>query len=248
MIELINYFKSNDILNIFCDASIMQKSNRQFSGCYGAIAVCNDTIIEKSYCICTNTTNNDSELKAIRLGLRLALKYRNQYRVINLFSDSQISIFGIRDRIFNWKLANGKIIGNDNNYIKNQFLFIELMNVIVDNNLFINIYHQKGHVNLNNLVHLREAAHVFQCSNFIRDIVSYDFIRYISIYNNYVDNESRSILKQSRSYLYDRNYNYCDPIYFYPNDNYNTKVFNYKTIQANNKKYMEEINYEKGQC
>jgi hypothetical protein len=38
----------------------------------------------------------------LRLAVGIALKYRYKYPVINIFSDSQISIFGIRDRILNW--------------------------------------------------------------------------------------------------------------------------------------------------
>ena len=89
-------------LNIFCDASIKSIKNMNY-GCYGAVAIYEDNIIDSSYQICSRTTNNDSEIRAIRSAVLLALKYRNNYQIINIFSDSQISLFGIRDRCFRWK-------------------------------------------------------------------------------------------------------------------------------------------------
>lgn len=184
-------YKQN-ILNIFCDASTRKRGN-EVDVCYGAVAVCEDTIIDEVYRINTNSTNNNAEIKAIRAGVLLAIRYKNQYEKINLFSDSQISLFGIRDRIFTWTYHDdGYIYGYDSR-IKSQDVFIDIMNMIVSHNVQIQFYHQKGHVT-NKFNSLKQAAYVFIASNNIRNKVDINLIRYISDYNNLVDKKSRSVL------------------------------------------------------
>lgn len=205
-------FVTSNILNIFCDASIRPRG-KQKDGCYGAIAIHNDTIIDEIYRICSDTTNNNAEIKAIRAGVILAAKYRNQFAVINIFSDSQISILGIRDRYKTWICGkDGLLYGYGDTPIKSQEIYIEINQIIKDNSLIINFWHQKGHVK-NNFKSLKEAEHVFIASNGLRQSVDINLIRYISDYNNEVDQKSRSILYQTDIYKY----KYFDPIKFYYN-------------------------------
>ena len=207
---------NDQVLNIFCDASI-RRTKEQYFGCYGAIAVSGKNIIDQSYQICSHTTNNNSEIKAIRSGILLALKYRYQYPFINLFSDSQISLFGVRDRCYTWKEIDNTLYGyNEQDPIKNQSVFIEIMKMITDHHICINFYHQKGHVNLENKNSLAEAAHVFKASNQIRDIIHIKFIKYISYYNNKVDKDSRILLNNTNLYQLP----YIQPVQFVPVDYY----------------------------
>ena len=100
MISNNNIFTS-DSLNIFTDASIKTLRNGERIGCAGAVLVFGElkdnNIIEK-YDIIRNTTNNNSEIKAVRLGVQQAIRNSLPYTKIRLFSDSQISIYGIRNR------------------------------------------------------------------------------------------------------------------------------------------------------
>ena len=200
-----------DAINIFTDASILKINSVETIGCAGCVLVFGELIdknIQEYYQIIRNTTSNNSEIKAIRLGIQNVLKYKNQYNKIRLFSDSQISIFGIRDRIFNWKYINGTYIGTEGTPIKNQNIFLEIVYTILENNLNIEFYHQKGHVTYTPRS-INDAMHVFIASNNIREYVDESFIKQISIFNNMVDNNSRNYLDNfipSNEYL--------EPLYF----------------------------------
>ena len=91
-------FYNFDTLNIFCDASITGKYGNQ-TGCYGVVAVYLDNIVDECYKLVSNTTSNQSELKGLRAAISMANKYKNNYKNINIFCDSQVSILGLRDYI-----------------------------------------------------------------------------------------------------------------------------------------------------
>lgn len=210
----LSQFYNEGTLNIFCDASIIGKHG-DFTGCYGAVAVIMDSIIDAEYRLASNTTNNNCEIKGIRLALHLANKWKNQFRFINIFSDSQISVFGIRDYIYKWKYnpKDGLLYGTAGTPVINQSVFIEchdiLMNLALAPNCTIEILHQSGHVS-NGYNELREAAMIFSRSNNIPGNIDLNFIRYISTYNNYIDHETRSRLRRSN-----KNIKYLDPVEFY---------------------------------
>lgn len=206
-------FYNRETLNIFCDASIIGK-NQKYIGCYGAIAVIKDDIVDSIYRMVSETTNNNCEIKGIRAALTLANRYKYYFKYINIFSDSQISVFGLRDYIYNWKYnpKNGLLYGSTGSPIVNQEIFIECHNMIIELELYrdciIRLFHQSGHVD-NGFGAIKDAAASFKKFNNVHGTVGYDFIRYISTYNNYVDNMSRSILRRS-----DKTKKYVDPIIF----------------------------------
>lgn len=203
-------------LNIFSDASIRKRGNL-YDGCYGAIAVSNNQIIDEIYRISSDTTNNNSEIKGIRAAILLAIRYQYNFSNINIFSDSQISIFGIRERFPTWRynVKDGKLYGSADQPIKSQEVYIEIMELINQYNLTVTFWHQKGHVE-NKYDSLVEAQHVFCASNRIRDKVDLSLIRYISYYNDIVDKKSRSILLQTDPYKM----KYTSPLIFYPANYY----------------------------
>ena len=205
-------------LNIFTDASIKKLHTGETIGSAGCLVVI-DVLEERKtwaeYRIFRNTTNNNSELKAILLGVQNAIRFRREYgrpnnRTIRLFSDSQISIFGLRDRIFNWGFRDNSYIGYDNKPIKNQDVILEIINTIIDNDIHIDFYHQKGHVSYNN-ESLNNAMHVFSVSNNIRENIDIDFIKQISKFSNDVDTLTRDSLKNIESLPPEQ---YIEPIYF----------------------------------
>lgn len=202
-------FYNPEILNIFSDASIVKKTH----GCYGAVVVCGDNILDQSYKLVSNTTCSNSEIKGLRLAISLANKWSCKYKKINIFSDSQVSVFGIRDYIYKWKYnvndnlfygSSGSPVANQNIFIESYYMLMNLINKGID----INLFHQSGHID-NNYDRLKKAADIFARSNNINGNIDLNLIRYISTYNNFVDNNSRSILRNSNIKI-----NYCDPIYF----------------------------------
>ena len=141
------------------------------------------------------------------------------FRTINIFSDSQIAVFGLRDYIYNWKYNPEEeryYLGNRKSEVKNQELLIEcfyLLNELRKTNI-VNIFHQCGHVD-NGFDNIKNAAEVFKRSNGVNGVVSYELVRYISVYNNYVDNKSRSFIRTLNVF---ENY-YTDPVEFYSKGN-----------------------------
>jgi len=181
-------------LNIFTDASFTKVQGRDYT-CGGAVVTINGSIVDIEYRIYNDSTSNYGELEALSLGVGLASKWRNRVNCINIFSDSQVSVFGIRDRIHNWTLGkDGKLHGYGGTVIKNQDLFVEMVYIITRNQLPINFYHQKGHVSVNNYDSLNNAIHVFCSSNGIREQVDINLIKFITDMNNYVDKYTRKKL------------------------------------------------------
>ena len=225
-----NFIKPN-VVNIFTDASITQLVNGNTAGCYGAIVTNNGRIIDKEYKVCTDSTSNNSEIKAIRLGVNLAIKWRNSVNfpiVINLFSDSQISVFGIREYIYGWKYNENSLISKANTPVKNQSIFLEIVNLIVNSGLYINFFHQKGHVKLNNYGSINNAIQVFIGANGVRGKVETKFIKYISRMNNLVDDTSRKQLQMVANW---DDFNKKDVFEFTPFDHKN-KLKQYNILQG----------------
>ena len=205
-------FYNTRTLNIFSDASIVSKKDG-FDGCYGAVAVVMDDIIDKTFRQVSDTTVNNCEVKGLRAAIDIACKYKDQFDYINIFSDSQISIFGLRDYIFKWKynIHDHLLYTSSGKPAVNQEIFIECHNMLLYSGLYnkINLIHQSGHVD-NRYSSLNQAACTFRKANGVNGKIDLNFIRYISTYNTYVDQTSRSILRRSNM----RENYYMDPIYF----------------------------------
>lgn len=182
------------ILNIFCDASIKPDKfdPNNTLGCAGCICVDKNNIIDKKTTMLYSTTNNEAEISAVLNGVHCAYKYKDIYDIINIFSDSKICVFGLREWIFKWKLVDNVFYGSSNTPIINQHLFISVVRFIVDNNMnYINLYHQKGHVT-NAQESILNASRVFTETNGC--ILDIDNIKYISLYNNIIDKETKDEL------------------------------------------------------
>lgn len=186
---------NTETLNIFTDASIKTiKTTNETLGCPGAICVATNPngtnyVLDEVYFIERYATNNSSEIKAVSLGVSKALQYRNNFKHINLFSDSMICIHGLREWLYNWLrcIYNGVMYSSSGKPVANQQTFASILNTIVMNNLQINLYHQKGHVSVINNSSLFNAANVFKKTNFINEDVTLDLISILSGFNNMVD-------------------------------------------------------------
>lgn len=192
-------------LNIFCDASITKAThlNNEIVGCPGYVCMTyneykQDVVIDKNHTILRNSTNNESEITAILMGVRRAVDLKDQFTTINLFSDSRICIQSLRNWIFNWvnnRDSNGMMYGSNNHYVANQQIIANTANTIIQNNLKINLLHQKGHVNVGIQSHVDKAKKLFESENHLSSI-SDDFIKVISYYNNMVDQYTKDVLKE----------------------------------------------------
>lgn len=106
------------------------------------------TVLDEKYIVYHNYTNNMGELQAILNAVRYGhylLKF-NKATHLNIISDSKISIFGLRDWIFNWvnNIHNGIMYGSSGP-VQNQRLILQIVYEIITNNDFIRFYHIRGH-------------------------------------------------------------------------------------------------------
>lgn len=226
----INDILNNNTINIFTDASTLKSNNITYSG-YGAITMLEYREIGSKVFVDANSTSNIGELKAIRTGISEAISLRQQgfTGTINLFSDSQYSILSLRDWIFNWRLNpdGTKILGYGNKPVSNQSLILEIIQILVQFNPNVFLYHQKGHVNINKKKDIYKASNVFSRSNYIKDEIDIELIKFISTCNNEIDNRTRWHLRNQAILK-----PYQDPFTFIVPDNYIEQLHQYNIIRG----------------
>ena len=190
---------NKETLNIFTDASIItlrDKSYIETIGCPGCYVIGGDTELELNTQILRNSTNNNSEITAIFMGVLAAQKYRSYFRYINLFSDSKISVLGLREWIFNWinSAKEGVMYSSSGKPVANQDIFLQIVYFIINNNLPINLFHVNGHISPTNITQILEAKKTFITSNHINIDVDEELIASFAICNDVIDNATRQIL------------------------------------------------------
>ena len=190
---------NNKTLNIFTDASITtirKEGHIETIGCPGIYVIGGDKVLELSTEVLRNSTNNNSEIYAILMAVIAAQKYRANYEYINIFSDSKISVFGLREWIFNWakNVNNGIMFSSSGKPVANQDIFLKIIYFVINNNLNINLFHVNGHVNANSMTQILEAKKTFIESNHISLDVDEDLIKQLAIANDVIDNATRDVL------------------------------------------------------
>ena len=156
-------------LNICTDASVKNLGNKYIS-CAGCICVItkengSTEVIEEKYFVLDDASNNRGELYAICQAILLAIKYRNNFNTINILSDSQFSIFGLREWVYKWRknIVNDTYVNVSGKSVANQDLFKFAIHTILSSNIHINFYHQKGHSYTTK--GMKKARNVFRNSN-----------------------------------------------------------------------------------
>lgn len=186
-----------NIYDIYTDASIdLQKK----VGCAGALVVNRRTneIKNEIFALRYNATNNLCEIIAIWLGIYQAIGLLNTELEpfhVNLFSDSQISLFGMREWIPGWiRNRKGEAMISSSGVVANQEWFRDAYHAILGSGLKIKLFHQKGHVLTDNPKHLYIAEKTFRTSNVNSLHMIGMTAQTISNYNNMVDNDTRNIV------------------------------------------------------
>lgn len=179
-------------MNIFTDASIITTACGETIGCAGAICMENNNICK--FEILRDSTNNISELTAVRLAIELALMDRD-FDIVNIWADSQWAIFGLTRWIKAWmrNTCGGILYNSSGEPVKNQQIFLSIIKLIVENNLRVNFYHVKGHINPNDIKSLNHAVEVFNRSNHCG--IKRDKMYRAANMNNKVDKITRDILE-----------------------------------------------------
>lgn len=188
-------------LNVFTDASVKQVGNHEYFTSYGARLMLGYKSLTMS-AYTSPGTNNFGEASAIRLGVIMALntlkflEFIPVFRV-NLFSDSKINLFGLRDWIYSWLYkqdSNGVLISSSGTPVANQNILMDTATMILNNNLRICLYHQAGHC-INEKTMLK-GKEVFFNSNRIN--LSNPELLYICENNNAIDKFTRDQLNPGK--------------------------------------------------
>ena len=191
------------IFNLFCDASIDTDRKIACGGCYITAQDENYVSpIDTKAMIQLNATNNSSEILAIWIGVVEALSLRrlNPGAIFRLFSDSKISIYGLRSWMINWvrniRPDDGKniLISSSGDPVMNQQRFIDIFNMVVRNNLRIELYHQRGHVGDKSISLNKARVDFIKANKVAPEALNLD-INYLSQCNNYIDNFTRNSLR-----------------------------------------------------
>ena len=194
------------IINLFCDASIDTDKKIACGGCYIVIQSENNNRdpypLDYKLYIQHNATNNSSEILAIWAGVTEAIRIRKSYpnAIFRLFSDSKISLYGLRDWMKNWiknaELRNSEsLISSSGQEVANQQYFIDIYNLIVETGLKIELYHQRGHVGESGGVNLAMARTQFIRANKVSpENLGLD-IEFLSTCNHYIDAATRGAVR-----------------------------------------------------
>ena len=194
------------IMFVHTDASISKKNNITY-GCPGfKINVFNENntteIDTTGLIIAGETTNNQSEIYAIYLGLYNAIKIlynnpklRKRVSHINVVSDSKISILGLREWIFKWqyKPPEDCLFSSSGTPVANQEIFLSIINLICQSGIPVNLYHIDGHKNHVKIKDVIKTQQDFIKVNMI-DYIDREDIVYMIKCNNEVDNMTRQFL------------------------------------------------------
>ena len=195
--------KYNDIfndktLNIFTDASVYKTKNETL-GAPGYVAVIGENIVDEKSIILRESTNNESELYAIFMAIQFALLYREKVQVINIFSDSQFSVYGLREWIFSWinNIRNDRLYNSSGKMVANQHIFMNIIYTILYYDLKVSFYHNRGHFRYDQVEKFRE---LFTKHNFLNDYIDAQTAHKIIFYNDRVDNNTRSLLHKTKPF------------------------------------------------
>lgn len=189
-------FIGKEVMEIYVDASLKNIEERTFT-CSGVL--CTNTHEEK-YVVSQDSTNNRGELLAVYMGCCMANKNMlaepDRYARINLYSDSQFVIFGLRKWMSGWLNncdSKGIMYGSTGKPVKNQEMFKMIISFCVINKLIIHFYNQRGHTNINSPRDLAMANNQFLRANGV--MLPPEDIWKISFYNDIVDKNSRAMLE-----------------------------------------------------
>lgn len=204
MIDKITFF-NDETINVFTDASV--KNHGQITeSVAGALIIDNKAnhILRRIRLI--PSTNNEGEIYAIFTGLMLIYEHMSstdKKYTYNLFSDSKISVYGLREWYESWiKYSTGKdyFISSSGEPVKNQEIFIRCMDMIIRGEIHVNIYHVRGHMQANNHIQYQKFIKDFKESNHLSSIPTNELVKELIRMNDIVDNATRSaLLPEGRS-------------------------------------------------
>lgn len=205
MIQAEQIFNDNTV-NIFTDASV--KNHGQTTETIAGMELYNrDLNVERSrYTRLIPSTVNEGEIYAIYMAIMTCVeikeKYPDENYTFNIFSDSRISVLGLREWYSNWvdmtlKNDTEKLINSSKEFVMNQQLFINCFDYIIKSGIHINFYHIRGHMCTLNPRDIDKFTTSFKEINKLNDYPSRELVSRLILMNDLVDRKSRSYLLPS---------------------------------------------------
>lgn len=178
-------------VNIFCDASIKAVNGITY-GCPGCAVVTSDgSIISKDSTILVESTNNESEIYAILMATVANIYYKH-YERVNIFSDSRISVMGLRDWMRSWiKKSKNGILMSTSGEVANQQIFLHVLNLILNNLDEYHLYHIDGHCKSPKDI----TAAMNDFNKFNNVSITYPEAVYLCGFNNQIDEYTGKVLE-----------------------------------------------------
>ena len=184
-------------INCFSDASLVTLPNGKNAVAAGYIIVYNREIIDQRVKIIADATSNYGEALAMYMGIDSLVRFSHYGIPLNIFSDSKLSVFGVKKWIFGWmdrvQTYTRKLINSSGDPVANQDLFIAIVWTIVSAGAFIKIWHQRGHQNMTSIKDMKTFRTSFRKENGLD--VPEDIARELIYYNQIIDNLTRDTLK-----------------------------------------------------
>lgn len=198
-------FFNNHTANVFTDASVKNhgKITEVISGMVSITGHINDPTIIENYIRLLPSTNNEGEIYAIYMAILHCIELRNssngKYDTFNIFSDSKISVFGLREWYDGWlknsrEIGSNRLISSSGKEVANQEIFLKCFNAIINNDIHINVYHIRGHIDLTHNNQYEQFVEDFMVSNGIHNTPLKELIQVLVHFNDLVDVGTRERL------------------------------------------------------
>lgn len=224
-----HYFNA---INCFTDAS---KTNIDGVDtiCAGYAVVYQNQILDTGLKVVYDATSMYGEKLAIYMGMDALLSYAKYDTFLNLFSDSQVGIFSLRNWVFDWvkkkdSSAIKSFVNSSKVPVANQEILMATIGLINSTGAHTSLYHIRGHMNPSKVSDMQTFIEAFVRLN--NEYMTEDMARELIYYNDVVDKATRNHLFQTiTSPEFNPEY-YRKPIVVFNNLlNYNS-IMNYKEL------------------
>lgn len=185
-------------VNVFTDASSTSRGKEMIT-CAGFATTINGSLINTG-CHVMKSTVMYAELVAIHMGLEELMRYRETDLFLNIFSDSKVNIYGLREWApYAWfkNRKDFQLITKQRKAAANQELLLDTMRVIVQGNVHVSLIHIMGHTKPNKTTDMIKFAKTFNQSNGNRvplNSIPMEYLREMAEWNNFIDVHTRNYL------------------------------------------------------
>lgn len=188
-------------VNCYCDASLTKLKDGTVVTASGFILTYEGNVIDQRVKIVADSTNNYGEILAIYMGIDSLIRVAGYDAFLNVFSDSKISVSGLTSWIYSWirdtDPRTRKMYNSSGQLVANQEIFSAIVGLICSARTHLSIFHQRGHMNPDNVRDMRKMMEDFEKDN--GSVVGEDIIREITYWNDCIDNLTRDTLLQVTS-------------------------------------------------